>query len=353
MEDTTQLTTLQNANRSFCIDYDYHYNEEELAFVQTWGRRLHIFFMAINCVTFVLGVTGNGLVIFITGFHMKKTVNTIWFLNLAIADFTFSLFLPLTIVSQAHGYHWLFGEALCKFNSIQISVNLYASINFLMVISIDRGISVIFPVWARNHRSPRLASFGALGVWIWAMVLSSPHIQFIKMVENGDAIYCCLKFSHDKDQAKLIQRALAISRFIFAFMIPFLVIIVCYGAIVLRLRRDRLASSSKPFKVITAVILAFFICWFPAHVFAFLLNQAYEDHSLHLSLIIGDPLVSSLAFINSCLNPILYFFMGYNFKERLKQSILSIIENAFAEDVSQIPTQKKTRSSAEMDSSDL
>ncbi|XP_048357634.1 chemerin-like receptor 1 [Sphaerodactylus townsendi] len=341
MEDTTRLTTVTVG-----------YNEKELAFIPTLAERLGILSMVIYGVAFVLGVTGNGLVIFITGFRMEKTVNTIWFLNLAIADFTFTFFLPLSIVYQAQGFHWPFGEAMCKFNSTLAFVNLYASVYLLMVISIDRCISVLCPVWAQNHRRPRPASFVALGVWIVAVMFSSPYIHFRKTVKNGDVINCYTKYSRNEEQAKVTHHAVVISRFILAFVIPFLVIIACYGAIVLRLRRDRLASSSKPFKVITAVILAFFLCWFPYHVFSFLEIQAYEDHSLRLSLTIGHPLTTSLAFINSCLNPILYVFMVHDFKKKLKSSILSVFENAFAEDVSQSTTQTKTTSSVEMDSHD-
>uniref|UniRef100_A0ACB8FS99 Uncharacterized protein n=1 Tax=Sphaerodactylus townsendi TaxID=933632 RepID=A0ACB8FS99_9SAUR len=274
-------------------------------------------------------VSGNGLVISSSpGFPYEEDgPNTIWFPQLGHHELSplhpSSSCRVINIVYLAQGFHWSLGEAMCKFNHTLTFVNLYASIHFLMVISIDRCISVICPVWTRNHRRPRLACFVALGVWIWAMVLSSPYIHFRKTVKNGDEIYCYDKYSDNVEQAKVIHCVMVISRFIFTFVIPFPVIIFCYGAIVLRLRRDRLASSSKPFKVIMAVILAFFICWFPFHVFSFLNIQGYEDHSLHLPLIIGNTLAYSLTLINSCLNPILYVFMVHDFKKKLKSSILS------------------------------
>ncbi|XP_060113681.1 chemerin-like receptor 1 [Heteronotia binoei] len=335
MDNTTQLIPLvvahPDSSVAMAIYFDYHYDDGDVIFQTTLRKRMKILPMFIYSIAFVLGVIGNGLVIFITGFRMKKTVNAIWFLNLAIADFTFTFFLPLNVVYLALDFHWPFGEAMCKFNSSLAFVNLYSSIYLLMVISIDRCISVLCPVWAQNHRNPRCASFVAVGVWILALVLSSPTIHFRKTVQSKDKIHCYNHFSHDKKQAEVTHRAVIISRFIFAFVIPFQVILICYGAIVLQLRRDRLARSSKPFRVITAVIVAFFVCWLPYHVFSFLEIQVYKDPTLHQALIIGIPLTSSLAFINSCLNPILYVCMGNDFKEWLKHSILSIFENAFTE----------------------
>ncbi|XP_015283335.1 PREDICTED: chemokine-like receptor 1 [Gekko japonicus] len=356
MENTSQLTPLEVAHPDSSVVtaiYDDYYDDEEYLFQRTLRKRLHIFSMVIYSIAFVLGVIGNGLVIFITGFRMKRTVNTIWFLNLAIADFTFTLFLPLSIAYLALGFHWPFGEAMCKLNSTVAFVNLYASVYLLMVISIDRCISVLRPVWAQNHRNPRWASFVAFGVWVLALVLSSPNIHFRTTALNRNVTNCYTNYGHDEKRALVTHHAMIISRFIFGFAIPFPVIIICYGAIVLRLRRDRLARSSKPFKVITAVIAAFFICWLPYHVFSFLELRAYEDPTLHLALIIGIPLASSLAFINSCLNPILYVFMGHDFKERLRRSILAVFENAFDEEERQSTTETKTKSSEDLESHNL
>ncbi|XP_060113682.1 chemerin-like receptor 1 [Heteronotia binoei] len=359
MDNTTQLTPTEVAHPDSSVDtaiyYVYYDNDddEDYLFEPTLRKRLNILSIVIYSIAFILGFIGNGLVIFITGFRMKKTVNTIWFLNLAIADFIFTFFLPLNIAYLALDFHWPFGEAMCKFNSILAFVNLYASVYLLMVISIDRCISVLCPVWAQNHRNPQCASFVALGVWILALMLSSPTIHFKSTLQSIDKIYCYSHYSHDEKQAKVTHHAVIISRFIFAFVIPFQVILICYGAIVLRLKRDRLARSSKPFKVITAVIVAFFVCWLPYHVFSFLELHVYKDPAMQSTILIGVPLASSLAFINSCLNPILYVFMGHDFKERLKHSILSVFENAFAEEESQSTTQTKTKSSVHLDSQNL
>lgn len=332
MENTTLPVTLAYNNSTVV-------NEQPVS----QQNLLHIFSMVIESITFLFGVIGNGLVIFITGFRMKKTVNTVWFLNLAIADFTFTFFLPLNIVYLALGFHWPFGEAMCKFCSTMALVNLHASVYFLTIISVDRCVSVRCPVWARNRRTLRRASFVALGVWVLALALSSPNLQFRKTVRQGDVVRCYMEFSSEREQAILIRRAVVISRFILTFAIPFSVVTVCYRVILLQLRRDHLTPSNKPFKVITAVIVAFFVCWFPYHVFSFLKVQAYEkDQTPGPVLKAGARLASGLAFINSCLNPILYIFMGRGIKQRLKRSVLSMFENAFSETSQSTKQERKT-----------
>ncbi|XP_070805768.1 chemerin-like receptor 1 isoform X1 [Pituophis catenifer annectens] len=329
------------SNNATIIAYEYYDDDDPIYKLE---KAMHIISMVIYSLAFVLGVLGNGLVIFITGFRMKKTVNTVWFLNLAIADFAFTFFLPLSIAYLALRFHWPFGGFLCKLNSTVAFLNLYASVYLLMVISIDRFFSVWYPVWAQNHRTPRLASFVALGVWILALVLCSPVMYFRQTAPlegSEDHINCYTNYGNP-EMRKIRHHATIISRFVFAFVIPFTVILVCYGAIVLKLRRNQLSQSNKPFQVITAVIVAFFVCWLPYHIFSFLELKG------HFEVVrIGVPLVTSLAFVNSCLNPILYVFMGQDFKKRLRQSLFSVFENAFTEENSQTVSTNKTKSSME------
>uniref|UniRef100_A0A8C6ZYI4 G-protein coupled receptors family 1 profile domain-containing protein n=1 Tax=Nothoprocta perdicaria TaxID=30464 RepID=A0A8C6ZYI4_NOTPE len=141
-------------------------------------RSMHVLSMVVYSVACLLGVTGNGLVIWIAGFKMKKTVNSVWFLNLAIADFIFTFFLPLSIAYTALGFHWPFGKLLCKLNSTMAFLNMFASVFLLTVISMDRCVAVAFPVWSRNRRSPELAARVALGTWVLALLLSSPYLVF-------------------------------------------------------------------------------------------------------------------------------------------------------------------------------
>uniref|UniRef100_A0A674JLD1 G-protein coupled receptors family 1 profile domain-containing protein n=1 Tax=Terrapene triunguis TaxID=2587831 RepID=A0A674JLD1_9SAUR len=167
----------ENASSPYEYDGDYKDDSSLEAGTRLRGT-MHVVSMVIYSIAFVLGVMGNGLVIFITGFRMKRTVNAIWFLNLAVADFIFTFFLPLGVAYVALGFHWPFGRALCKINTAVAFLNMFASIFLLTAISADRCVTVAWPVWAQNHRSPRLASLVAVAVWLAAFALSCPYVVF-------------------------------------------------------------------------------------------------------------------------------------------------------------------------------
>ncbi|XP_065276268.1 chemerin-like receptor 1 [Emys orbicularis] len=353
VKGTSLPTTLLDVSTAYYyVDFDY--NHEDVNRKQALLNSMNMVTMVIYSIAFVLGVTGNGLVIFITGFRMKRTVNTIWFLNLAVADFIFTFFLPFSVAHTALGFHWPFGRVLCKINTALAFLNLYASVYLLMVISIDHCISVVHSVWAQNNRTPRLAFLVALGVWVVALALCSPNLYFHHMDPspyNENITNCYNNFdtagegATEEQRTKRVNtnhRAMTISRFILGFVIPFTVIVCCYGAILAKLKRNQLTRSGKPFKVIAAVIMAFFLCWLPYHIFSFL--EMNRTPSLDTALIVGLPLTASLAFINSCLNPILYVFMGQDFKGKVRRSLFSAFESAFSEEAASTTANTKNKS---------
>ncbi|KAM8927818.1 chemerin-like receptor 1 [Pelodytes ibericus] len=307
---------------------------------------LSVFTICIYVLAFLLGTIGNGLVIWIAGFRMKTTVNVVWFLNLAIADFIFTVFLPLSIAYIALGFHWPFGNFMCKLNSAMAFLNLFASIFTLMVISVDRCISVVFPVWAQNHRSPRLAFVVSLVIWMFALTFSITYFIFRDTEEDEFGyVYCFNNFNDEYDDLFILRhRATVATRFIFGFFIPFTVITACYVVIALKLHINHMATTTKPFKVIVAVLVCFFVCWLPYHVFSFL--ELYVDPENDF-LRIGIPLASSLAFLNSCVNPFLYVFIGRDFKDKFLTSIQSVFERAFSEDNTQSDLKSKTKSTSD------
>lgn len=315
------------------VDYNYSYDVnfttiEEPVFHQNppcWREIFCVALLVVSIVIFLLGFCGNALVIWISGFKMKKTVNTTWYLSLAISDFVFCVFLPFSITNMAME-NWIFGYYMCKFASAVMFLNMFSSIFLLVIISIDRCVSVMFPVWAQNQRTVQKASAMVVMAWLLAMGLSIPSLIFREVHTHMGRTTCYNNYTlHQYSHA-----AVAVTRFLAGFTVPFIVIIICYSIIILKLRNNRMTKSSKPFKVMTALIVTFFVCWLPYHVFVLLeLKHQEFDHKI---LTVGLKVGTSMAAANSFLNPVLYVFMGNDFKRKFKSSVLSKMENAMAED---------------------
>ncbi|XP_078507206.1 chemerin-like receptor 1 [Lissotriton helveticus] len=313
-------------------------------------------------LTFLLGTSGNGLVIGICTFKMTKTVNIIWFLNLAIADFIFDMFLPLHIASVAMDGYWPFGGFLCKIRYMVLYLNMMASISFLVVISIDRCVSVLYPFWSRRYRKPSLAYKVAFVTWVFSIIVSSPYPAFYETADalEDNATVCFRSYAVPFEDFSEIafsimemrHRVMIITRFVTMFVFPFTIIIICYGAIAVKIwQRPCHRTSSRPFRIILTILVLFFICWFPFHSLPLLVFREHYPWSFDVH-ILAVTFATCLAYFNSCLNPILYFFMGRDFKDMFRRPILSVFERAFNEE--QTPATMESRSppksSSEMES---
>ncbi|XP_054855637.1 chemerin-like receptor 1 [Eublepharis macularius] len=264
-------------------------------------------------VVFLVGSLGNGTVIAITARQALHTVNCAFFLNLALADFLFSVSRIVPLMKNAfYRGEWPFGSFLCKANSFTKYLNMFWSVFLLAAISLDRAASVVYPVWSRNRRGPRLAWLSAVSAWFMATMASLPFYLYRSVIFDSkrNETKCSLTLG-DGESVKLI---LYLLRLVCGFLAPFVIIVACYGLIAVRLKqRQATIRSKKPFKVILVIVITFFLCWAPYHLFLLLKLAGIKSQAVS----IGLPLASSLAYLNSCINPILYFFMGLDFRREI------------------------------------
>ncbi|XP_026541286.1 chemokine-like receptor 1 [Notechis scutatus] len=323
-------------------DYFYYgYFEDLIPVRETYGKKtsiepltiVQVVTALIYSITCLLGLLGNSLVIAII-FKMKKTVTTIWFLNLAAADFLFNVFLPLNIAYTAMGFHWVFGRDMCKVNNLLLNLNMYTSVFLLTIISFHRCILVVFPVQSQKHGTPTIAWVVCIVIWVFGFLMSSPSIVFRDTTTFRGRILCFYNFSlsssrNDTGLGTQNHKMVTTFRFLMGFILPMIIITVCYITIIFRLKRNRLTKSKKPLRIIVTIITTFFLCWCPYHT----LHLLETDHRSVPETVfeIGLPLVTAIAASNSCMNPILYVFMGQDFK-KFKVTILSRLANALTED---------------------
>ncbi|MCI4388062.1 hypothetical protein PGIGA_G00081170 [Pangasianodon gigas] len=329
--------------------YFNDYDSCDIGLSQESKKSIGTVALVFYCLTCVLGVPGNALVVWIAGVKMKKTINTIWFLNLAIADLLCCLSIPFTVAEILLDHHWPYGDAMCKVLPTIIVVNMFASIFTLNFISLDRFIQVVKPVWAQNNRTLRLAWVCCAVAWALAIILSLPTmiLRETYTMDPLNITICMFRMrnateegcSADKDFS---YRALTMTRFVLGFLIPLLCIVFCYTCIARKVMSSHFRAG-RAFRIMLAVVVAFFLSWFPYHVVGLVdIYGGEQDAMLARDM---DPLVISLAYINSCMNPILYVFMGQDFKEKIKLSLRRVFEKAFSEDTTHLSVSSKGQQS--------
>ncbi|XP_077097453.1 chemerin-like receptor 1 [Siphateles boraxobius] len=305
---------LMNHSKEETVSVDLHAGCREAACV------IPVIF---NVIIFLLGIIGNGAVIWIAGFKMKKSVNTTWYLSLALSDFIFCATLPF-LISNIVTASWIFGLFMCKFTSFVMTLNMYSSIFILVLISVDRCITVKFPVWAQNQRTAKKASLVVVTAWFVSALLSIPSAKFRDIKNESSTVTCYSNYEHH-------HRTIVLMRFTFGFLIPFLTISTCYSILICKLRANQMTKSTKPFKIMTLLITTFFFCWLPFHIISIIEFGKSKDVPHDAVFHTAHQLSGTLASANSFINPFLYAFMAKDFKTKC-YSFLSKIESAIDEE---------------------
>ncbi|XP_066465482.1 formyl peptide receptor 2-like [Eleutherodactylus coqui] len=278
--------------------------------------------ITLYSIIFVLGTIGNGLVIWIAGFRMKKTISAMWFLNLAIADFLCCASLPLRITEWVYINSDIQG-LLCILSIFLFGINMNVSVLLLTAMSIDRCISVVWPFWAKFHRISKLVKITVAIIWVFSLLFTG-LLFYLYVFHFNDLKEWCVIYDFGQQPSRSTQ-IFQLLRLSIMFAIPFLVILISYVTIFLKLRqRRRPQRSQRPYRIITAVILCFFICWFPYYIWP--LTTQYESDNTRL--VILNNIIINLACLNSCINPIIYVFMGQDFKHGFLRSIPFRLEKA-------------------------
>ncbi|XP_054642470.1 chemerin-like receptor 2 isoform X2 [Dunckerocampus dactyliophorus] len=319
---------------NYSYDYYMEYGDmEELKVDHKQKEAMHIISVVIYVISFVLGLIGNGTVLWVTGCKSKRTVNSVWLLNLALADFVFVLFLPFYIDYILRDFHWDFGVAMCKINSFVSVMNMYASVLFLTVLSIDRYVSLVHHNWSQRCRTIARAWLVSACVWATAAVMSCPALIFRDTVRLHNKVICFNNFHAQDGQSAAVSHILIVSiRTTVGFLLPFSAI--CATSILLTVKVTQSQGSvrlSNFTKTVSAMVLAFFLCWAPFHIFSLMELSIHSSLYLHNVLKMGFPLATSLGFFNSCINPLLYMLLGKKVRHILKRACLDITKSSLRE----------------------
>ncbi|XP_047678732.1 C5a anaphylatoxin chemotactic receptor 1-like [Tachysurus fulvidraco] len=287
----------------------------------------HWFALICYAIVFLLGVPGNGLVVWVTGFRMPRSVNAQWFLNLALTDLLCCLSLPLLMVPLAQDLHWPFGPLACKILHGLLYLFMYCSVLILTIISLDRWLLVTQPAWCQNWRQPHLARWVCLGTWVIALIGTIPQFIHMSETDHGSKKVCLGHYLNE-----VHAWAMVVMRFLFGFLLPFIIICLSHWAVYKRAHKKKNERSSRTLRVILAVVITFFVCWIPFHIIDIVMliwTKAVDKTKANLHL--AQTLALCLAYFNSCLNPMLYVCLGRGFRESLTKTLKSVLNFASEE----------------------
>uniref|UniRef100_A0A147A1D9 Prostaglandin D2 receptor 2 n=1 Tax=Fundulus heteroclitus TaxID=8078 RepID=A0A147A1D9_FUNHE len=219
--------------------------------------------VCIHGIFSCLGILENALIIWVLGFRLRRrTVASVWMLNLAMSDFLATLTLPLFTFYLYSSNSWELGSVLCIAQVSIFFFNMFVSAFLLAAISLDRLILVAKPVWSQNHRSVAGAwKVCALG-WLWAALNTLPYSMFRSVINKIDgrklcyhnfALYLSTKDSLETE-CNIRQGATAISKLLLAFLIPLVVITGSYIKIALILRNKNRKRKQSIIRLPDALI---------------------------------------------------------------------------------------------------
>ncbi|XP_067936665.1 allatostatin-A receptor-like [Watersipora subatra] len=271
----------------------------------------------------IIGFFGNTLVILVIIFNpsMKTSTNYL-VLNLAIADLLFVIIcVPFTAVKYATPV-WIFGEAWCSIYNYMAYVCAWASVYTLVFMSLDRCLAIVFAMRLRGHNKTRTTIIAIVIMWVVVLLSNIPALYFFGEHEYYFGNDTIRKTCLPKEQDGPAKRTFHFSYFVFGFMLPVVVIAALYSVLIASLVSQPMSAGSKSSAkkitkrvtvMVIIVVVVFIICWLPLHTILVLSELGMYPFSRGSVLLLVC--CNSLAYANSCMNPLLYTISSTTFRE--------------------------------------
>jgi len=276
----------------------------------------------IGAIVFVVGITGNGLLLTIFVRHKEtRTLANSMLINLTGVDFL-SLFVNVLLDYLLSMQPWPLGWFGCKlfhfFYYLFIAVSTYS----VAMISFQRFAAVWkLPSLAWYHQSQKTMYVLVATVWCIGCILSAPHAVIAEVNSNsGDCYTVSFKYMVPAYTGNLI---------VFC-VVPVLITAVFSGLTAYRIRRSareipgeatgqehlqhrRMVSAN----VLFALTILFVGSNVPFFLFLFLVFVA-DVRMTRWTTALVNGLTYCLRFVNCCLNPIVLFVMIKRYRGYIK-----------------------------------
>ncbi|XP_068739719.1 QRFP-like peptide receptor [Montipora capricornis] len=281
--------------------------------------------LVLYVFTFVLGVTGNSLVLFVLWKKKRKSVNDLLICNLSTSDLALMLLsLPINaFVLSGTTFPTLF----CKFISPLMTVTFNVSIFTLTFMAVYRWRVIINSL--KPEMRHRYIFAWIAGIWLMGFLLLLPLV----IVAERDTTGGC------KENWKPQQsRAYTAVLFTLQYILPLLTIAGAYILIARDLGKakqrqicnaqDRFALEVRRkedlqiIKMMGLIVVLFAVCILPIQIAWLMSDFGPNDHKG-----VGDVLLrvaDIAAYLHACVNPIVYGTITKYFRREYMRYIKSI-----------------------------
>lgn len=271
-------------------------------------------FLSILYIVFLfpIGFFGNVLILVVNLDHRGRlSAPDLYFVNLAVADLMLVADSLIEVFNLKQGYYDMAG--LCTFMNLFQQVNAYSSVFFLTWMSFDRFVALT----GFMGRSMPCARLSCCLIWVSSSLFTVLPFAIAQRQHAGELHFCFANVT----QIQWLEVMLG-------FLLPFCILGLCYWRIAQVLQQRQCEEScpqqrprrQKALRMISAAVLVFFLCWLPekAFVSVHLLRGGRDGGTLWQDYPLTGHAVRLAAFSNSCLNPLIYSFLGETFQDKLK-----------------------------------
>ncbi|KAM9322891.1 vertebrate ancient opsin-like [Pholidichthys leucotaenia] len=275
------------------------------------------------CLGFIgtLGLVNNLLVLVL--FCRYKTLRSpinLLLVNISVSDLLVCVLgTPFSFAASTQG-RWLIGAGGCVWYGFANSLCGIVSLISLAVLSYERYSTMMAPTEA-DASNYHKTSLGITLSWAYSLIWTLPPLfGWSHYGPEGPGTTC----SVDWTSKTANNMSYIICLFVFCLMVPFVVIVFCYGKLFCAIRKVSGINASMSRKreqrvlfMVVVMVICYLMCWLPYGIMALLATFGPAGLVTPEASIIP----SVLAKTSTVINPVIYVFMNKQF-QRCFQALL-------------------------------
>ncbi|XP_070701460.1 teleost multiple tissue opsin a [Pempheris klunzingeri] len=267
------------------------------------------------CLGFIgtFGLLNNLLVIALfCRYKMLRSPINLLLINISISDLLVCVLgTPFSFAASTQG-RWLIGEGGCVWYGFANSLFGIVSLISLAVLSYERYSTMMTPTEADSTNYCKIC-LGITLSWVYSLIWTVPPLfGWSRYGLEGPGTTCSVDWTGKT--ANNISYIICL--FVFCLILPFLVIVLCYGKLLCAIRQVSGINASMSRKreqrvlfMVVIMVICYLLCWLPYGIMALLATFGPPGLVTPVASIIP----SVLAKTSTVINPVIYVFMNKQF----------------------------------------